>query len=178
MRGIDHGRPVRQDFEVRIDRAIPSLAEWDARLALAASGDWISHARLEMAIRCAVVVVGGLIAMAVTRRRLGAFGHASSDDDSMSRLRRSETVPHGGCRRRPLGCDAATGARPGAARPVSVASHPPHDFVIVHQRSSGTQRKNGSQAIVSYTRPRAVGAVSMDCENPLHGAPPRTSSRR
>lgn len=59
---IDQSRPVPQDFEVRIDRAVESLAEWDARLVVAASGDWISYARLEATLRGAVVVVAAIVA--------------------------------------------------------------------------------------------------------------------
>jgi hypothetical protein len=57
---------VPQEFEVRIDRAVESLAEWDARLVVAASGDWIHYAWLAEAIRWTVLVVGGLIALAAT----------------------------------------------------------------------------------------------------------------
>ncbi len=59
---IDHGQPVPQEFDVRIDRAVESLATWDARLVVAASGDWINYAWLEATLRCAIVVVAAIVA--------------------------------------------------------------------------------------------------------------------
>ena len=55
LAGIDGSRPEPHDFELRIDRAVESLAGWDARLVVAASGDWIHYATVESDARLLLV---------------------------------------------------------------------------------------------------------------------------
>jgi hypothetical protein len=60
---IDDGQPSPHEFDVRIDRAVDGLARWDARLVVAASGDWISYAGLEAPFRMAFAAVGVVIGL-------------------------------------------------------------------------------------------------------------------
>lgn len=55
------------EFDVRLDRADPRLARWDARLVVAASDDWANYAGLEAQARQFVV----LAAFALTLLGLG-----------------------------------------------------------------------------------------------------------
>lgn len=47
------------EFEVRLDRADPRLAGWDARLVIAAAGDYINYATVESAARLLLVFCAG-----------------------------------------------------------------------------------------------------------------------
>ena len=58
---IDDGRPVPHEFDVHIDRAVDGLGRWDARLVVAAAGDWISYASLEADVRSAIAVIVALV---------------------------------------------------------------------------------------------------------------------
>jgi hypothetical protein len=60
---IDDGQPSPHEFDVRIDRAVEDLRKWDARLVVAAAGDWISYASLEATVRTGIAVVIVLIAL-------------------------------------------------------------------------------------------------------------------
>lgn len=51
LAGFDGSKPEPHDFEFRIDRAVERLAGWDARLVVAASGDWIHYATVESDVR-------------------------------------------------------------------------------------------------------------------------------
>jgi hypothetical protein len=54
---IDDGRPEALDIDVRVDRAASGLATCDARLVVAAAGDWVSYAGLETGLRLATLAV-------------------------------------------------------------------------------------------------------------------------
>lgn len=55
MDGFDVRKPEPHEFELRIDRAVESLAGWDARLVIAAAGDYINYATVESAARLLLV---------------------------------------------------------------------------------------------------------------------------
>jgi hypothetical protein len=70
---IEDGQRTPHEFHVRIDQAVEGLRKWEARLVVAASGDAIHFASVEVAARtaiAAVVVPLGLLGLRFLRARL------------------------------------------------------------------------------------------------------------
>lgn len=54
---VEKGRELPHTFELRIERAVEALAAYEARLVVAAAGDWIHYAWLERIVRIVLLVM-------------------------------------------------------------------------------------------------------------------------